>query len=231
MSIVLLISINLYSKKHLPSPHIHHRNPNTDSLIHSPLLLLRRPEPYTYTFHTLHQLLSSHAPHTLLTRQLRYTHYLNHVYHPQTHSLHSPQPPLPTPALSSPSHTHTLSTYTHTRQKTVYASQLPQLPHPHRVPREPHRQTNDDHKTTDTTEALRHSSKRERNLIILQVNINGIKTTWRSSNCLFMTHMQISYQFRKPCSPLKETLSMYITSPPCAPAQVSQGRGWAHHTY
>ena len=38
-----------------------------------------------------------------------------------------------------------------------------------------------------------------------------------SSNCLFTTHMQISSPFRKPCSPLKQKLPKYITSPPCEP--------------
>ena len=48
--------------------------------------------------------------------------------------------------------------------------------HPqHRVPRQRHRQTNADHMTTHTTPVHRPSSKSERNLIILQVNINGIK--------------------------------------------------------
>ena len=45
----------------------------------------------------------------------------------------------------------------------------------HHVPQQPHRQTKDDHMTTDTTEGHRPSSKSEINLIILQVNINGIK--------------------------------------------------------
>ena len=35
------------------------------------------------------------------------------------------------------------------------------------------------------------NSKSERNLIILQVNINGIKTNSKGSNCLFTTHMHI----------------------------------------
>ena len=68
----------------------------------------------------------------------------------------------------APSHHHTLSA-THT---TVHSSQS-QLPlHPHKVPRQPHIQTKDDRMTTDTTQIHRNSSKRERNLIILQVNIN-----------------------------------------------------------
>ena len=37
------------------------------------------------------------------------------------------------------------------------------------------------------------------------------------SNCLFRTHMQISSQFRKPSSPLKQTHPTYITSSPCVP--------------
>ena len=43
------------------------------------------------------------------------------------------------------------------------------------VPRQPRRQTKDDHMTTHTTQAHRPSSKSEINIIILQVNINGIK--------------------------------------------------------
>ena len=77
-------------------------------------------------------------------------------------------PPSPTPALPSPLHPHTLPVYTR-------ASQSQQRPHPHRVLRQPHRQTKDDNMTTYTTQGHRPSSKSERNLIILQVNINGIK--------------------------------------------------------
>ena len=45
----------------------------------------------------------------------------------------------------------------------------------HMVPGQPHRNTKDDHKITDTTQGHRPFSKSERNLIILQVNINGFK--------------------------------------------------------
>ena len=83
--------------------------------------------------------------------------------------------PSPTPELSSTSHYHTLSADTHATQTTVHASQSQQPPHPHRVPRQPHRQTKDDRMTTDTTQGHIPSSKSERKLIILQVNINGIK--------------------------------------------------------
>ena len=84
-------------------------------------------------------------------------------------------PPDPTPALPPPSHPNIIAAYTHSTQTTVHASKSPQQPHPqHRVP-PPHRQTKDYHGTTNTTQAHRPSSKSERNLIILQVNINIIK--------------------------------------------------------
>ena len=69
-----------------------------------------------------------------------------------------------------------LAAYTHATRTTVHASQSPQQLHPqHRVPRQPHTQTKDYHRTTNTTQTHRPSSKSERNLIILQVNINGLK--------------------------------------------------------
>ena len=40
-------------------------------LIHESPLHTRRPEQNTYTSHILHQLLSSHAPHSSIARQLR----------------------------------------------------------------------------------------------------------------------------------------------------------------
>ena len=84
--------------------------------------------------------------------------------------------PTPTPALLSTSNHHTLSADTHATQTTVHASQSQQPPHTHMVPRQPHRQTKDNHMTTDTTQGHRPSSKSGRTLIILlQVNINGIK--------------------------------------------------------
>ena len=110
--------------------------------------------------------------------------------------------------------TLTLSAYTHATQTTVHTSQSQQPLHPHSVARQPHRQTKDDHMTTDRPQEHIPSSRSEINLITLQVNINGIKTNSRSSNCLFTTHMQILSQFRKPISPLKQTHPKYITSPP-----------------
>ena len=70
---------------------------------------------------------------------------------------------------------------------------------------------------TDTIQGHIPSSKSERNLIILQVNLNAIKTISRISNCLFTIHLQISPQFRKPRSPLNQTHQKYITSLPCVP--------------
>ena len=77
------------------------------------------------------------------------------------------------------------------------------------------RQTKNYHSTTNTTQAHIPNSKSEKNLIILQVNINGLKTNSMSSNCLFTTHMQISSQFMKPSSPLKSKHLKYITSQQC----------------
>ena len=77
-------------------------------------------------------------------------------------------------------------------QTTVHASQAPQQLHPqHRVPRQPHRQNKDYHRTTNTTQAHRPSSKSEGNLIRLQVNINGLKN--QSANTNYNKHFhQIS---------------------------------------
>ena len=92
------------------------------------------------------------------------------MYNPPTHA---PQPLLPNQYYHHP---HTLSAYSHPTQATAHASQSQQPLHPpHMVPRHAHRQTKDDHMTTHTTQAHRPSSKSERNLIILPVNINRIK--------------------------------------------------------
>ena len=85
-------------------------------------------------------------------------------------------PTVPTPAFPSPSHPHTLTAYTNATQTTVHASQSLQQPHSqNRVLRQPHKQTKDYHRTTNPTQTHRPSTKSGRNLIILQVNINGIK--------------------------------------------------------
>ena len=71
--------------------------------------------------------------------------------------------------------------------------------------------------TTDTTHGHRPSSKSERNLIMLQININGIKNKLYELKLLITTHMQTSSQFRKPSSPLKPKHRRYITSQQCEP--------------
>ena len=58
------------------------------------------------------------------------------------------------------------------------------------LPQQPHTQTKDDHRTKDTTQGLRPSSKRERNLI-LQVNINGIKKIEALKLLIHDTHADI----------------------------------------
>ena len=177
----------------------------------------------------------SHTPPTSLTTLITSTSHaldkhLNHVYHPYTHSSHPHLPRTTTPALPSSSYFNIFAADTHATQTTVHASQSPQQPHPqHRVTQQPHRQTNDYHSTTNTTQAHIPSSKTEINLMIPQVNINGIKTNSRSSDCLFTTHMNISSHFRKPSSPLKSNHAKYITSQQCATIGCTrQERGSSH---
>ena len=103
-------------------------------------------------------------------------------------------PPDPTPAFPSSSRPHILAAYTHAKQTTVHTAQSPQQPHPqHRVPRQPHRQTKDDHMTTCTSQGHIPSSRSEINLIILQVNINGIKNKREAFKLLIHgTHADIN---------------------------------------
>ena len=126
----------------------------------------------TYTSHTLHQHLT-----TLISST---AHVLGKAHEPRVPLIHAltanTPPPDPTPALPSPSHPHTLTAHTHATQTTVHEPQSPQQPHSqHRVLRQPHKQTKDYHRTTNTTQTHRPTSKSERNIIILQVNINGLR--------------------------------------------------------
>ena len=100
----------------------------------------------------------SHTPLTPRTTLISSTSYaldtnLNHVHHPYTHILHSPQPHLLRPRTSiaiTLALAHSLSILPPTQIK-ARASQSPQPPHPlHRVPRQPHRQTKYNHMTTHT---------------------------------------------------------------------------------
>ena len=86
--------------------------PKPNSLIYSPTLHPHRPEPNTYTCHTLHQHLSQ-------ARHMYYTKHLNHVYHSYTHS---PQPHLTRTAHQHCRHprTLTLSQHTHMQHKQQY---------------------------------------------------------------------------------------------------------------
>ena len=143
--------------------------PKPNSLIHSP------PSPPTPP--RAKHIHMSHTPPIPLTNT---SHVLDKTPEPRVpliHALTATTPhPDPTPALLSPSHPHTLTAHTHATQTTVHASQSPQQPHAqHRVLQQPHKQTKDYHRTTNTTQTHRPSSKSERNLTILQVNINGLR--------------------------------------------------------
>ena len=134
------------------------------------------------------------------------------MYHP--HAMHSPEPHLIHPPHQHCHHPHTLSAYPHATQ-TVYASQSQQPPHPHRVKLQPHRHIKDDHMATDTPQGNSPSSRIERNLIILQVNINVIKNKLEELKLLIHdTHADI-ITIRE--TKLKQTHPIYITSPPCVP--------------
>ena len=140
--------------------------PKHNSLIHSP------PTPPRAKH--IHM---SHTPPTPLTSTSPVLDKTPEPRVPLIHALTATTPhPNPTPALPSPSHPHNLTAHTHATQTTVHASQSPQQPHAqHRVLRQPHKQTKDYHRTTSTTQTHRPSSKSERNIIILQVNINGLR--------------------------------------------------------
>ena len=100
--------------------------------------------------------------------------YYSYTHSPQPHITRTPNQHFRHPRTLTPSHSH--STHTHATQTTVHASQSPQQPRAqHRVLRQPHKQTKDYHRTTNITQTYRPSSKSERNIIILQVNINGLR--------------------------------------------------------
>ena len=192
---------------HPTTPHPHHRNQNTDTSNTPPVppgLVKPKPNPLIHSppypptpprakhIHISHSPPTPHIPRTTLIHNTSAA--LDIIPEPcvtpTCPALTTPHPS-PTPALPSTSHHHTLSTDTHATQTTVHASQSQQPPHPHRVARQPHRQTKY-HMTTDTTQGHIPSSKSERNLIILQVNINGIKNKLEELNLLIHdTHVDI----------------------------------------
>ena len=130
---------------------------------------------------------SGGALYKLLCKLCQKPHALNngdtlpeHRVPPTCHAL-----PTTTPHPSSHqnfSHPHTLSTYTHAPQTTVHAPQSQQPPHPHKVPRQPNRHTKYDYITTDTLQGHKPSSRSERNIIILQANINGSNKPLEAQN-------------------------------------------------
>ena len=131
--------------------------------------------------------------------------------------------PSPTPALPSTSDNHTLSADTLITQTTVHASQSLQPLHPHRVPQQPHTQTKDDQMITDTTHGRRLSSKSEKNLIILQVNINGIKNKLEDHKLLIHdTHADIII-IQETKLTLNPKHTKYITSQQCTPIRQEVG--------
>ena len=161
----------------------------------------------------------SHTPPTPLTSTSLVLDKTPEPRVPLIHALTATTPhPDPTPALPSPSHPHTLTAHTHATQTTVHASQSPQQPHAqHRVLRQPHKQTKDYHRTANTTQTHRPSSKSERNLIILQVNINGLRNKLDELKLLIHdTHADIITIQETKLTPKAKT-QKYITSHQCAP--------------
>ena len=147
--------------------------------------------------HTARAKHMSHTPTTPLTTLISSTSpVLYKTPEPRVPHIHAltatTPPPNPTPALPSPS--HTLTAHTHATQTTVHASQSPQKTHSqHRVLRQPHIQTNDYHRTTNTTQTHRPIIKSERNLIILQVNVNGLRNKLEELKLLIHdTHADIT---------------------------------------
>ena len=181
----------------LPTPHLHHRNQNTDTCPTLPLSPQdwKSPNPILSSTHPpspptpprAKHIHMSHTPPTPLTSTSPVLDKTPEPRVPRIHALTATTPhPDPTPALPSPSHPHS----THTcNTSTVHASQSLQQPHAqHRVLRQPHKQTKDYHRTTNTTQTHRPSSKSERNLIILQVNINRTQKQTRGAQTAYSRH-------------------------------------------
>ena len=136
-------------------------------------------------------------------------------------------PPDPTPALLSPSHPHIIAAHTHATQTTVHASQSPQQPHSqHRVPRQPHIQTKDYHRTANTTQAHRPSSKSDRNLIILHVNINEIRNKLEELKLLIHnTHTYIITIQETKLTPKAQTPKVHTFTTVCTDRLHKSGAG------
>ena len=124
-----------------------------------------------------------------------------------TRTSNAAEPPVP---VSSPSATNTQVTL-NTTIATPTATALPtQTQHIDRVvPNSDKTRTIRTAHTANTTSIHKPSSNNERNLIILQVNINGINNKLEKLKTLIKKRMQTSSQFRKPSSPLNQILPKY----------------------
>ena len=97
--------------------------------------------------------------------------------------------------------------------------------YPHRVQRQLHRQTKYGHMTTQA-QAQRPSSKSERNLIILQVNIHGIKNKLEELKLLIHdTHADIVTIQETKLAPKAKTSKVHNFSTVCADGLHKAG-GW-----
>ena len=131
------------------------------------------------------------------------------------YALHSTQPHLFHPH-NSMAVTLALSQHTHMQHKQQYTHRNHSNHHIHIGY---HNSLTDRPKTTtglQTQQNTRPRGKSERNLIILQVNMNGIKNKLEELKVLIHdTHADIITI--QPSSPLKQTHAKYTTSPPCVP--------------
>ena len=110
----------------------------------------------------------------------------------------------------------------------VNVSQSPQQPH---SLRQPHKQTKDYHMTANTTITHRPSSKSERNLIILQVNINGLRNKLEELKLLIHdTHADIITIQETKLTPKAKT-PKYITSQQCAPIGCTRQEVGSLHSF
>ena len=127
----------------------------------------------------------THHKHVICTRQNTRTTCTTHTCTHRNHTSPGPHTSIAvTPALSQHTHIQQYTPHSHRNNRTHnigYYDNLTKRP-----------------RTTTGLQTHRPSSKSERNLIILQVNINGLRNKLEGSNCLFTTHMQTSSQFRKP---------------------------------
>ena len=139
--------------------------PKPNSLIHSP------PSPPTPP-RAKHIYMSNTPPTPPTSTSYVLDRHLNHVYHSYTHS--------PQPHLTRTPHQHcrhprtlTLSQHTHMQHKQQYMHHSHHNNRTHNIVY--YDNLTNRQRTTNTTQTHRPNSKTEINLIILQVNINGLR--------------------------------------------------------